>query len=72
MPSKTELLEENIKLIKNTIEGWASRIQFIYANIDKIGSDLFNREIDIIVGEMLKLSGVDPAKNERLYKRLKI
>ena len=57
IPTKAELLEENMALLKNAVKGWASRIQFIFANIDSIGSDAFNKEIDNIVGEMLSLSG---------------
>ena len=59
MPTKAELLEENSKLIKSTIKGWAIRIQYMvdsYINGDEAGFGHV-AQLQSIVNEMINFSG---------------
>ena len=56
MPTKAELLEENMKLLKNTIKGWANRLMFMFKNKDVMISEIM-QQISIIIDEMLAFSG---------------
>jgi hypothetical protein len=59
MPTKAELLEENTRLIKSTIKGWAIRIQYMidnYINSDEAGFGHVN-QLQSLVSEMFSFSG---------------
>ena len=59
MPTKAELLEENTRLIKSTIKGWAIRIQYMidnYINSDEVGFGHVN-QLHGLINEMVTFSG---------------
>lgn len=55
--TKAELLEENMKLLKIAIKGWANRLDFL---IDNVIEEQEEQEIYLasIIDEMLAFSGV--------------
>lgn len=57
MPSKAELLEENLKLIKLSINGWVNTLKFLFNNVDMLGSDSVMGGLDSIITEMDNFSG---------------
>lgn len=51
MPTKAELLEENMRLLKSAVKGWSHRLLYIA----ELGGD--PTQIESIVSEMIDFSG---------------
>lgn len=60
MPSKAELLEENLRLIKNSIKGWANQIRLI--NSYSLNQDQMIVATMGLLEEMDNISGKWPSQ----------